>query len=92
MELLVVEDDPTLGKNLQKGLESAGHDVAWMRNGRLGLEAGLTQRFDAMILDVMLPDQGGLEVLRTLRQRGVSTPVLLLTALGSVAQRTGSAN
>src|SRR4051812_19211515 len=87
MHLLVIEDDPVMGKSLRKGLEEARHECVWVKDGDAGLEEGLTQRFDAIILDLLLPGTPGLTVLRQLRQRGVRTPVLLLTALGSVEER-----
>ena len=59
----------------------------WIKNGTQGLEQALSQRFEAIILDLLLPGLGGLEVLRRLRKAGVRTPVLLLTALGAVEER-----
>ncbi len=87
MNLLVVEDDPAIGRSLQKGFTEAGHDCTWVKNGRQGLEHALSQRFDALVLDLLLPELPGLDVLRRLRAAGVRTPVLLLTALGSVEER-----
>jgi two-component system OmpR family response regulator/two-component system copper resistance phosphate regulon response regulator CusR len=87
MHLLVVEDDPVMGKSLAKGLAEAGHDCLLVREGEAGLAEGLTGRFDAVILDLLLPGRGGLEVLRGLRGEGVRTPVILLTALGAVEER-----
>ncbi len=87
MNLLVVKDDPVAGKLLFKGLKEAGHDCLWVRDGRRGLEEASTQRFDALVLDLLLPGLPGLEVLRRLRADGVRTPVLVLTALGAVEER-----
>jgi two-component system OmpR family response regulator len=87
MELLVIEDDAVLGKALRKGLEEAGHQCKWIRSGRKGLESALGQQFDAVVLDLMLPDLSGIEVLNEMRERDVHTPVLVLTALGSVDDR-----
>ena len=87
MHLLVVEDDVVLGKALQRGLSEAGFECTWLRNGRKGLEAAGGQQFDAVVLDLMLPDLPGLDVLRTLRSKGIQTPVVVLTALGSVEER-----
>lgn len=87
MELLIVEDEAKLGRALEQGLAENRHMCTWVRNGRSGLELALTGKFDAVILDLMLPDTGGLEVLRSLRAEGVRTPVLVLTALGSVDER-----
>ncbi len=83
----MVEDDQRLGKALQRGLEEAGHICTWTRNGSHGLEFARTQQFDAIILDLMLPDLDGLTILQSLRRDGIQTPVLVLTALGSVDDR-----
>src|SRR5689334_18668031 len=87
MNLLVVEDDAVLGKALQRGLNEAGHNCDWVRNGRKGLEEARSQRFDAVVLDLMLPDLDGVEIMKSLRSEGIRTPVLMLTAMGSVDDR-----
>ncbi|MHB1425174.1 MAG: response regulator transcription factor [Gemmataceae bacterium] len=87
MNILVVEDDPVIGKSLSKGLTEAGHVCVWVKDGQQGLERGLSQRFDAIVLDLLLPGLPGLEVLQQVRAGGVRTPVLLLTALGRVEER-----
>lgn len=87
MNFLVIEDDQVLGKALQKGLEEAGHFCQWCRQGSAGLEQGLSQQYDAIVLDLLLPDVPGLDVLAQLRAKGIHTPVLVLTALGTVDQR-----
>jgi two-component system, OmpR family, response regulator len=87
MNVLVVEDDPVMGKSLNKGLVEAGHTCAWIKDGKHGLEQALSQRFDAIILDLLLPGVPGLDVLRQIRTGGVRTPILLLTALGAVEER-----
>src|SRR5581483_9806798 len=87
MDILVVEDDPVIGKALNKGFSEAKHVCLWVKTGDRGLEKALTQKFDAIILDVLLPEIAGLEVLRRLRTEGIQTPVILLTALGSVEER-----
>jgi two-component system, OmpR family, response regulator len=87
LNVLVVEDDPVIGKSLSKGLSEAGHSCVWVKNGPSGLEHGLSQRFNAIVLDLLLPGLPGLEVLKQIRAAGVRTPVLLLTALGAVDDR-----
>ena len=87
MEVLIVEDDAKLGKALEQGLRENRHECTWIRNGRQGLESAREQKFDVLILDLMLPDLPGLDILRTLRKEGVRTPVLILTALGAVDDR-----
>jgi two-component system OmpR family response regulator len=92
MNLLVVEDDPVIGKSLQKGFTEAEHACLWVKDGRRGLQEALTHQFDAVVLDLMLPTMGGLDVLAQLREQGVRTPVILLTALGSVDDRVAGLN
>ncbi|HZN34455.1 MAG TPA: response regulator transcription factor [Pirellulaceae bacterium] len=87
MELLIVEDDQALGKALHRGLCESGHACRWVQSGQRGFEEASSQKFDAVVLDLMLPDLPGLDLLKRLRQTGVRTPVLMLTALGSVDDR-----
>ena len=89
MQLLVIEDDPAIGKALAQGLSEAGHPSQLVRSGQRGLEEALSHRYDAIVLDLMLPDLPGLDVMRRLRAGGVRTPVLMLTALGAVEDRVG---
>jgi two-component system OmpR family response regulator/two-component system copper resistance phosphate regulon response regulator CusR len=92
MELLVIEDDPQIGKTLRQGLTEAGHGCVWAKDGDRGLELAAGQQFDAVILDLMLPGRPGLSVLRELRTSGIHTPVIVLTALGSVEERVSGLN
>jgi two-component system OmpR family response regulator/two-component system copper resistance phosphate regulon response regulator CusR len=92
MNLLVIEDDTVIGRSLHKGFVEAGHECTWVKNGRAGLDHALSQQFDAIILDLLLPELPGLDVLREIRASGVRTPVLLLTALGSVEERVTGLN
>ncbi len=92
MDLLVIEDDPLIGKALRKGFSEAGHSCMWAKEGQRGLELASGQQFDAIILDLMLPGRSGLEVLQELRQSGIRTPVIALTALGSVEERVSGLN
>jgi two-component system, OmpR family, response regulator len=87
VEILLVEDDQVLGKSIQKGLQESRHPCVWTRSGVEGLSQAGGCRYDVIVLDLNLPDLNGLEVLRGLRQQGVRTPVLILSALGSVDER-----
>ncbi len=87
MNVLIIEDDAVLGKAIRQGLEEAGHECNWAKTGQRGLDHALAQRSDAIVLDLMLPDLGGLDVLHELRSQGIQTPVIILTALGSVEER-----
>jgi DNA-binding response OmpR family regulator len=64
MNVLIIEDDPDIGKALQRGFSEAGHECTWARNGEEGLELARTQQFEGIILDLLLPGRPGLEVLR----------------------------
>jgi two-component system OmpR family response regulator/two-component system copper resistance phosphate regulon response regulator CusR len=92
MNLLVVEDDAVLGKALQQGLTEAGYECTWVRNGQKGRDLALGQQYDAVVLDLMLPDVSGMDVLRDMRQHGIQTPVLVLTAMASVDDRVAGLN
>ncbi len=87
MKLLVVEDEEKTGNYVRQGLSEAGYTVDLARNGRDGLHQAITEAFDLLILDVMLPDVDGWQIVQSLRQTGKSTPVLFLTARDSVSDR-----
>jgi two-component system, OmpR family, response regulator len=86
MKILVIEDDPEMRDFLIQGLSRDGHSVDVAADGKAGLDAA-QQQFDAIILDRMLPELNGIEVLQALRLRGQTTPVLMLSALGDVDHR-----
>jgi two-component system, OmpR family, response regulator len=87
VDLLVIEDDAVIGKALRTGLCEAGHNCAWAKDGERGLALASSQQFDAIILDLMLPIRSGLEVLGDLRGKGIQTPVIVVTAMGSIEER-----
>lgn len=87
MRLLVVEDEAKTGDYLQQGLSEAGFMVVLARNGLDGHHIAMTEAFDLIILDVMLPDIDGWRILQALREAGKHTPVLFLTARDSLADR-----
>ena len=78
--LLVVEDQKRLLSSLQRGLEEKGYEVITATTGEQGYYAATTQAIDAMILDLMLPGRDGIQVLRDLRSKGFTRPVLILTS------------
>ncbi|APA96781.1 response regulator transcription factor [Nocardia seriolae] len=80
MRVLVVEDEQRLARTIQRGLELEGFVVQLAHTGTDGLHAAAEDDFDVIVLDIMLPGLSGYEVLRRLRARDVSTPVLMLTA------------
>ncbi len=84
MKLLVVEDDRTVGQYVKRGLEEQQYIADWVDDGAEALRLASAGHYDLMILDLRLPGMNGLEVLRTLRDRGVTMPVLVLTAQDGV--------
>jgi len=84
MKILVVEDDKTVGQYVARGLAEARYQVDLVDEGAAGLRAAASGRYDLVVLDLRLPGMSGQEVLRTLRDRGVTLPVLVLTAQDSV--------
>lgn len=87
MQLLIVEDDPVIGKALRQGCREAGHECVWAKDGDNGWDLSHSQQYDAIVLDLMLPGKRGIDIVRDLRQEGIRTPVVLLTALGSIEER-----
>ncbi|WP_198244388.1 response regulator [methane-oxidizing endosymbiont of Gigantopelta aegis] len=87
MRLLLVEDDMILGDGLKTGLEMDGYAVDWVTDGLLAEEALKSNQYELIVLDINLPRKNGLEILRQLRNRRDSTPVLLLTARDTVSDR-----
>ncbi|MGA5299314.1 response regulator transcription factor [Nucisporomicrobium flavum] len=85
--VLVVEDDRELGPLLTRLFRGAGYEADLAPDGQAGLHLALTRRYDAMILDRGLPAIEGLDLLGRLRRSGVTVPALVLTALGTVADR-----
>ncbi|HEY9483916.1 MAG TPA: response regulator transcription factor [Micromonosporaceae bacterium] len=80
MRILVVEDEPRLGRALQRGLTAEGYRVDLATDGIDGLEAARHEAYDTVILDIMLPRLSGYRVVRTLREEGIWVPVLILSA------------
>jgi two-component system copper resistance phosphate regulon response regulator CusR len=87
MKILIVEDEIKIGDYLRQGLTEAGFVVDLARNGLDGHHLAMTESFDLIILDVMLPDVEGWRILQSLREAGYSVPVMFLTARDSVDDR-----
>lgn len=92
MRILVVEDDKKLASFLRKGLVEDNLVVDLLHNGDVALAQILTQTFDAIVLDIMLPGRDGLSILREMRRQHLNTPVLLLSARGNVNERVEGLN
>ncbi|MCA9847794.1 MAG: response regulator transcription factor [Dehalococcoidia bacterium] len=87
MNILLVDDDQSLVRVLRQGLVAEGFTVSAAHDGAEGLRLAAGPEFDLIVLDVMLPEMDGQEILRALRADGVTTPVLLLTARDAVSDR-----
>lgn len=87
MKILIVEDEPKVGKALSEGLKANGDEVTLAQTGEDGFFLASSRSFDLIVLDVMLPGRNGIEVLKTLRKQGLRVPVLLLTAKDSIEDR-----
>ncbi|GGB92581.1 DNA-binding response regulator [Marinobacterium zhoushanense] len=87
MKLLIVEDEIKTGDYLQKGLAEAGFSTDLVRSGIEGLMRATSQVYDLILLDVMLPELDGWQILKTLRDQGNQVPVLFLTARDDVEDR-----
>ncbi len=86
-KVLLVEDEAGLILTLTDRLQSEGFDVKTAADGETGLASALRENFDLIILDVMLPKKNGLDVCRDLRQKGINTPILMLTAKGETIDK-----
>src|SRR5665647_2074323 len=84
MKILVIEDDPTVGPFVKRGLEQQRWGVDLVANGEEGEQAAMTGSYDLVILDMRLPGKTGLQVLNGLREHGFETPVLVLTAQDAI--------
>ncbi len=85
--ILVIEDEERIARLLEIELESEAYRVGKARNGTEGLEAHRTGKWDLILLDIMLPEISGIEVLRRIRQQDARTPIILLTAKSSVEDK-----
>lgn len=86
-KILVIEDDRPISKALETNLRTEGYDVEVVMEGRLGLDRARDPSHDLILLDLMLPNLPGEEICRTLRQEGITTPILFLTAKGEEEHR-----
>ncbi|WP_284619031.1 response regulator transcription factor [Aquabacterium humicola] len=87
MKLLLIEDDEDFGAALRDGLQQEGHEVLWVRGGARFESMLLSDRFDAVLLDLTLPDADGQVLLREMRQRRDTTPLIVISARGQHSDR-----
>lgn len=87
LRALIVEDDPEIASIVRQGLENMGAQVDMESNGRLGFERAASTNYDVIILDMMIPEMDGFTVIQNLRSKGVTTPLLILSALRELDDR-----
>ncbi len=87
MRFLVVEDNPRVADLLKRVLEDEAYEVDVVHRGIEGQNLAMTTAYDAIILDIMLPDRSGVDICRELRRKGLAAPILMLTALSSTEQK-----
>ncbi|HEY6511098.1 MAG TPA: response regulator transcription factor [Burkholderiaceae bacterium] len=87
MRVLLVEDDEMIGESLRESLRRQGFAADWVRDGRAADAVLASERFDAVLLDLGLPQRSGLDVLKAARSRGDATPVIVLTARDALADK-----
>ena len=80
MRILIVEDEPGIATFVKEGLEEEGYEVTWQDRGDEGLKMAEKNSFDVLLLDWMLPGLSGIEISQTLRDSGIETPIIFLTA------------
>ena len=87
MRILYVEDEERLASAVEYLLKKEHIAVDWLTDGEEGLAAALRGGYDCLVLDIMLPHLSGLDILKTVRQRGVATPIIMLSALSEVEDK-----
>lgn len=87
MQVSIVEDDPVIAKAVATAVREAGHQCTWVADGESAIRDQTLLSSDLVVLDMMLPKVSGMDVLRTARQAGIRTPVIVLTARGTVAEK-----
>ncbi len=87
MRVLLIEDDAMLGKAVQIGLEQQGHAVDWVQDGVAGEAAALASEYAAVLLDLGLPRQSGMQLLEKLRRGGYQRPVIIITSRDEIPER-----
>ncbi len=87
MKLLIIEDEKKVAKFIEQGLREEHYEIICAYDGEQGLEMALTGDFDGIVLDLMLPKRDGISLLREFRARGMTTPVLILTAKGTIQDK-----
>jgi two-component system OmpR family response regulator/two-component system copper resistance phosphate regulon response regulator CusR len=87
MHVAIIEDDPVIAKAIGRAVREAGHECTWVADGDTAIRDRTVAANDLVVLDLMLPNSGGITVLEAARSAGIHTPVIVLTALGAVADK-----
>lgn len=87
MRLLLIEDDPMIGKSIREGLKRDGYSVDWVRDGWAGEQSAKSESYEMIILDIGLPRMDGLSLLSSIRATGQTMPVLIITARSEIEDR-----
>ncbi|MGO4369890.1 response regulator transcription factor, partial [Paenibacillus sp. MCAF20] len=87
MRLLIVEDEVHLAEALSQILKKNNYSVDVVHDGESGLDNALSGIYDLLLLDIMLPEMDGITILKTIREKGLATPVILLTAKGETSDK-----
>ncbi len=89
MRVLLIEDDLLLGDGIRQGLKHYGHTIDWVKDGRSGYDVLSTkyEKFDIIVLDLGLPKLSGLDLLKSIREKNITTPVVILTARETIDDR-----
>lgn len=89
MRVLLIEDDLLLGDGIRQGLKHYGHTIDWVKDGRSGYDVLSTkyEKFDIIVLDLGLPKLSGLDLLKAIREKNITTPVVILTARETIDDR-----
>lgn len=82
--ILLIEDEPGIAQFVQQGLEEENYAVQWEKDGKTGMQTALTQNFDLILLDWMLPFYSGIEICEAIRNHKIDTPIIFLTAKDTV--------
>lgn len=87
MRILVIEDEQITAQSIKQGLEQESYAVDLAFDGEAGLDLAVSEEFDVIILDILLPKLGGIEILKKIREEGINIPILILSAKGEIDDR-----
>lgn len=87
MKLLLIEDDPLIGHGVSQAMSDSNHNIEWLKQGAGAVNLLKSGDYDALLLDLGLPDLEGADILRQIRQRGLGIPVIIITARDSIEDR-----